>query len=197
MPLVTIVVTTACGSMTHGTARGAQGSSAAAGGLAVSELNAFTDDAFDVRMWRSEDLDGDGDRDVVAVLEEKAREPDKSRTLLVLRRSPDGRLERAVENPSAILPASHGGTLGDPLRELVAHKGGFVLTFEGGSRELWSRRYAFDYVPSRKTWMLTTLSTRVLDRHEGGAKERQFVVGDFGDVPLSDFDPESLPDEGT
>lgn len=194
LPLAAIVATTACASMARDTGQQGPGASAVAGELAGSELAAFTDDAFYVRTWRSEDLDGDGDRDVVAILEEKTKGADRPRTLLVLRRSADGRLERTVENRNAIPPASHGGTLGDPLRELVAHKGGFALIFEGGSRELWSRRYAFDYVPARKTWMLTTLHTRVLDRHEGDAREKQFGVRDFGNVSVSEFDPQSLPD---
>ena len=162
-----------------------------------SELSAAIGETFAVRMWRSADLDGDGDLDVVAVLSERdAYTPETPRTLLVLRRSANGRLERALENRNAVLPESQGGTLGDPLRDLNVMKNGFVLAFEGGSRELWSRHYTFEFVPSRATWFLTEFGSSVLDRHEGGTEQKRFDTRDFGEISAADFDPESLPVEG-
>ncbi|GAB3380220.1 hypothetical protein [Lysobacter fragariae] len=164
---------------------------------ASDELSAFTGDDFDVRMWRSADLDGDGDADVIAVLSERgAAGSGGARTLLLLRRSPDGHLERVVENRDAILPESRGGMLGDPLRDLIADKNGFVLVFEGGSREMWSRRYSFDYVPSANTWMLREFNSSVLDRQEGTTEQKRFDARDFGEISISQFAPDSLPVEG-
>src|SRR3546814_1782976 len=86
---------------------------------------------------------------------------------MILRGAADGSFEQVVSNPDAILCPSCGGMMGDPLSEVEVHPGGFVLAFEGGSRELWSRTYGFAYSQARDGWYLERVDMKVLDRIDG------------------------------
>lgn len=159
----------------------------------VAQLSAFVEDPSTVRIASTADLDNDGDLDLIAVIANRnADASDTPRTLLMLRRAANGRLERAVENKNAVLPESRGGTMGDPLRDLTARAGGFTLSFEGGSRELWSHQYSFQYAPDRDTWLLTEFKDSVLDRHDGRNEQSILSARDFGDVTVAEFDPDAL-----
>lgn len=159
----------------------------------ASEISAFIGPSSKVRISRAADLDGDGDLDLVAVIAKNDVAPsDVPRTLLLLKRAADGRLERAVENANAVLAEDRGGTMSDPLQDLTARRGGFTLNFEGGSRELWSHQYSFEYVSGRGTWLLTEFRENVLDRHEGKNEQRTLRPSDFGEVTAADFDPDAL-----
>lgn len=159
-----------------------------------TELSGFVDDPSTVRIARSVDLDNDGDLDLIAVVANRGTDASGApRTLLLLKRSATGHLERAVENRNAVLPENRGGTMGDPLRDLEVQPGGFTLSFEGGSRELWSLQYSFRYAPRRDTWLLTEFKESVLDRLEGRTVQRIQSTGDFGDVTVAEFDPDALP----
>lgn len=159
----------------------------------VTQLSAFVGDPSAVHIARTADLDNDGDLDLIAVIANRNTDAsDAPRTLLLLTRAANGRLERAVDNKNAVLPESRGGTMGDPLRDLTVRAGGFTLSFEGGSRELWSHQYSFQYAPDRDTWLLTEFKDSVLDRHDGSNERRTLSVHDFGDVTVAEFDPDAL-----
>src|SRR3546814_7657510 len=91
---------------------------------------------------------------------------------MILRGAADGSFEQVVSNPDAILCPSCGGMMGDPLSEVEVHPGGFVLAFEGGSRELWSRTYGFAYSQARDGWYLERVDMKVLDRIDGRGEDK-------------------------
>ena len=159
-----------------------------------AELSRFVPAEATLRMSARGDLDGDGDEDaLIAVESDGAGASNAPRALYLLRRGADGALELAVRSPQAILCRSCGGMMGDPLQGMRAGRGEFTLRFEGGSRELWSSEYRFEYVPGRDAWQLAGIVFDGFDRADGSSAQRSSVPADFGDVPLADFDPENFP----
>ena len=140
------------------------------------------------------DLDGDGDEDALLVVERAGADAATSpRALLLLRRDAAGALQTAATGPDAILCRRCGGMMGDPLQGLRVGRGEFTLRFEGGSRELWSSEFRFEYVRDRDTWRLTGIAHGGFDRADGKSAERRLTAADFGDVPLASFDPQNYP----
>lgn len=138
------------------------------------------------QLVRWADLDADGDTDA-AVVAWPASDL-TPRMLLILGRRSDGSFERLVANANAVPPVAGGGMLGDPLRGIDTRTGGFTLRLEGGSRELWSRAYRFDFSREARTWLLSELTENVVDRNDGVAKETRETHRDFGNVPIQQFD---------
>lgn len=83
--------------------------------------------------------------------------------------------------------------MGDPLQGLRIDSGGFTLRFEGGSRELWSSEYRFEYVRDRDGWRLAGIVFAGVDRADGRDALRTRGPADFGDVLLAGFDPGDVP----
>lgn len=140
------------------------------------------------------DFDNDGDEDILAVF---ARDADRSSTsprgLLLLRRGEHRRLSKVLDNPTAILCFRCGGMLGDPLQEVRIGPSEITLRFEGGSRELWSSEYRFEYAQGRDLWLLTSIVHGGLDRTGGGSVERRLTPTDFGEVSMATFSSEDYP----
>lgn len=154
----------------------------------AADIARFIPDDTMVRMEKRGDLDGDGDQDVLLVLQEKTQAESAPRTLTILRGAADGSFEKVIENPNAILCQSCGGMMGDPLSDIEIHAGGFVLAFEGGSRELWSRTYGFAYSKSGDDWQLERIGRKVLDRIDGHQEDSHATREQIGAVSIKDFD---------
>lgn len=138
------------------------------------------------------DVDGDGEQDVLLILQKKAHAASAPRALMILRGAADGFFQKVVENPDAILCPSCGGIMGDPLSDVRIRPGGFVLMFEGGSRETWSRTYSFAYSKTSGDWTLGRIDTKVLDRIDGRSEENHTTCEQTGAVSIKDFDAASM-----
>ena len=154
------------------------------------ELSAFLPPGTSLRLAERGDIDGDGDQDAVIVLEagdgDAASQP---RTLLLLRRDADGRLQRAIESPRAISCRRCGGMMGDPLQGIRIAPGVLTLRFEGGSRELWSKEFRFTSALGGEDWWLTGVMHRGFDRADGGkGTERTLSREEIDEVSLASFD---------
>ncbi len=161
----------------------------------TAELLQFTPDPSRIRMERRGDLDGDGDEDVLLVLAPRPGADTRfdSRTLLVLVRGADGKLAKAVDNPEAIPCERCGGMMGDPLQDISIDKSGFTLRLEGGSRELWSQTFRFDYSRKDAMWMLVSIKQGGADRATGDVAGKRRSVEDFGAIPLDRFSIGEFP----
>lgn len=160
-----------------------------------AELSASLSPGTSLGLTAHGDIDGDGDQDAVIVLDggegDAARQP---RTLLLLRRDADGRLQRAIESPRAISCRRCGGMMGDPLQGIRMAPGVLTLRFEGGSRELWSSEFQFTPAPGRDAWRLTGVTHHSFDRGEGGkGTERTLGAEEIGEVSLASFDASQFP----
>lgn len=147
-----------------------------------------------IRAVAQGDLDGDGDEDALIVIEHDAGHAASApRGLLLLRRGVDGDMHEVLESPEAILCQKCGGMTGDPLQGIHIGNGEFTLRFEGGSRELWSSEYRFEYVRDRDFWLLTGVVHGGLDRADGRSTQRRLAASDFGEVSLKSFHPDDYP----
>ena len=157
-----------------------------------ADIARFVSNGVVVRMEKRGDLDGDGDLDVLLVLQKKASAESAPRTLMILRGAANGSFEKVIENPNAILCQSCGGMMGDPLSDVKIRADEFALIFEGGSRELWSRTYSFAYSKTDGDWNLERIDMKVLDRIDGRKEESHATREQIGAVSIEDFDAASM-----
>ncbi len=153
-----------------------------------TDVTGFVPDDTIVRMEKRGDLDGDGDQDVLLVLRSKGQAESAPRTLMILRGTTDGSFEKVMENRNAILCQSCGGMMEDPLSDIEIHSDGFTVTFEGGSRELWSRTYSFAYSETEDDWHLDRIDGKMLDRIDGNQDESHATREQIGAISIRDFD---------
>jgi len=78
--------------------------------------------------------------------------------------------------------------MGDPLSDATIGPGGFVIAFEGGSRELWSRRYTFAYSRDDDDWHLDRIDEKVSDRISGHQEGKQTTRTQIGAASIKNFD---------
>lgn len=161
----------------------------------AAEWAPFVPDPSRIRMERRGDLDGDGDEDALLVLAPRPGADARfdPRTLLVLLRGADGKFAKAIDNPDAIHCERCGGMMGDPLQDISIDKSGFTLRLEGGSRELWSQTFRFDYSRKDAMWMLVSIEEGGADRATGNAARKRRSVEDFGMIPLDRFSIKEFP----
>ncbi len=166
------------------------------------ELSTFISSGQVIREQYVADLDNDGDDDLLLVAEspfvqdEKYASQDKNRheprTIMLLRRNKTGSFELAASNNKLVPCKACGGTMGDPLSKISAEEGKFKVLLEGGSRELWSREYQFDYEASSNSWVLSKVDEGMADRLTNDASSGVRTAADFGVVTLEQFDPEKI-----
>ena len=157
-----------------------------------AELSVFVPAGATLRLSARGDIDADGDEDALVVYAPASATDDTPRTLLLLLRGVGGALRKSVENPDAILCRKCGGMMGDPLQQIRVGLGEFTLRFEGGSRELWSSEFRFEYAQDRGIWKLAEIAFTSLDRIDGTSAEKQQGPADFGDVTFAEFDAASF-----
>lgn len=144
------------------------------------------------------DLNGDGRRDYLLVLEKvSAREYDPGkeqgeRPLLVLVREPGGALRVAARNDHVVYCAACGGMFGDPFEGVEARAETFTIYHYGGSAWRWRADYTFRYVPAAGTWRLAKVIELSYHTAEPDKMQRTtFIAPDhFGEIDLADFHPE-------
>ncbi|WP_242165410.1 hypothetical protein [Lysobacter sp. M15] len=153
-----------------------------------SDIFAFVPEGAVIRIERRGDLDADGDIDVLLAVENKSADESAPRSLVLLRSAGSGTLEKAVDNPDAILCRSCGGTMGDPLADISVKAGEFSLRFEGGSRELWAREYRFVYTREVDDWLLEGVVNSTLDRINGEQQQSKATSSDIDPVSIKAFD---------
>lgn len=144
------------------------------------------------------DLNGDGLRDYVLVLEkvsEREYDPGKEggeRPLLVLVREPGGALRVAARNDRLVYCAACGGVFGDPFEGIEAGAESFTVYHYGGSGWRWRADYTFRYVRAAGAWRLAKVVEVSYHAAEPDKLQRwTFIAPDhFGDIDLADFHPD-------
>ncbi|WP_231118164.1 hypothetical protein [Lysobacter silvisoli] len=144
------------------------------------------------------DLDGDGREDALLIVDPPSAADAKlgegaPRSVLVLIRDADGRLQAARRSDKLVPCARCGGIAGDPFGYLRVHPGGFTVLLEGGSRERWSDEFVFDYSAPQQDWLLAKAVRSVVDTETGQDKRIELRVDDFGEVRFEAFDRDRLP----
>jgi len=162
------------------------------------ELKPFAAKNESILAYEYADLNGDGTRDVVFIVEPKfdendprAREDEGIRTLKIAIRVPGGGLKVVKESRKAALCRSCGGMLGDPFESLSAGAKGFSISHYGGSSWRWMTTYSFAYSRRDNTWQLVEVEESSFHTsNPDDMKSKTYKPPrHFGKIDIVDFDP--------
>jgi hypothetical protein len=169
-----------------------------------NEVRRFVDKGMKPLSLVSADLNGDGLKDFILVLERqksKQSDPDiedRQRPLLILIRQLDGTLKENKRNDKIVFCSTCGGMVGDPFLEVRAAKKTFTVSHYGGSAWRWSVEYTFKYSRIDNTWQLVNVKEGSFHASEAGSsKTLDFTPSkDYGKIDIADFDPEKWKGQG-
>lgn len=152
----------------------------------------------------SADLNGDGTKDFILVLEDQ--KPKKSeedfeegfRSLLILVRGADGKLSLAKRNNDIVYCRTCGGVFGDPFDSVEVGLKTFTVHLYGGSSWRWSYGYKFNYSRIDKTWQLVRVEESTFHTSEPDKAKTKIYTPpkDFGKIDIADFEPENYLKKG-
>ena len=148
----------------------------------------------------SADLNGDGLKDYILVLErenpslkdDETDFPKNQRPLLILIRSTDNKLTEAKRNELIVMCSECGGMMGDPFMGVKVARNTFTVNHYGGSAWRWSVDYKFNYSRIDKTWQLVRIentSFHASDVNKTFNRKIMTPPKHFGKVDIADFDP--------
>jgi hypothetical protein len=164
-----------------------------------AEVQPFVESGTKAIALEAADLNGDGRKDFVLVLERENPSKDENdfpvnqRPLLILLRGEDGKLAEAKRNERVVMCSQCGGVFGDPFEGVTAAPNTFTVMFYGGSNWRWAYSYKFNYSRLDKTWQLVRAEeTEYHTSDPDKMKTRVFTPPNhFGKIGISDFDPEN------
>jgi len=162
------------------------------------EVKPFVEQRTKPIALESADLNGDGLKDYILVLERENPLkddddfPKNERPLLILVRGADNKLTAAKRNESIVMCSKCGGMMGDPFEGVTVAKNTFTVTHYGGSAWRWSVDYKFNYSRIDKTWQLVRIEQTSFHASEPEKTLKRKVMTppkNFGKVDIADFDP--------
>lgn len=162
-----------------------------------AEVAAFVEKDTKAIALESADLNGDGIKDFVLVLED-LKESDEAergrRSLLILTGGANNKLTLAKRNDKGVVFCrTCGGIFGDPFASIEAGLKAFTVNMYGGSNWRWSYSYKFNYSRIDKTWQLVRVEESSF--HTSDPEKIKTVVHtppkNFGKIDIADFDPEN------
>jgi hypothetical protein len=166
------------------------------------EVKPFVEDGAKPIALESADLNGDGLKDYILVLErENPTEKDEydypknQRPLLILVRGTDNKLTEAKRNETIVMCSACGGMMGDPFTGVTVGKNTFTVSHYGGSAWRWTADYKFNYSRIDKTWQLVRIektSFHAVDQNKTLKRKIMTPPKDFGKVDIADFDPSAF-----
>ena len=163
------------------------------------EVKPFVEQRTKPIALESADLNGDGLKDYILVLERENPSlkdendfPKNQRPLLILVRGADNKLSAAKQNELIIMCSECGGMMGDPFAGVSVAKNTFTVSHYGGSAWRWSVEYKFNYSRIDRTWQLVRIeeeSFHASDPQKTRKHKIKTPPKNFGKVDIADFDP--------
>jgi len=156
------------------------------------ELKSFAARSESILAYEYADLNGDGARDVVFVVEPDKTDDEGIRTLKIAIRMPGGGLKVVKENRKVAFCRSCGGVFGDPFEGLSASARGFSVSHYGGSNWRWANSFSFAYSRRDDTWQLVEVEESSFHTsNPDDMKTKTYKPPrHFGKIDIADFDPE-------
>jgi len=164
-----------------------------------AELRPFVQKGYSVLSLDEVDLNRDGRKETVLVIEADDTTNDEGpRSLLLFSRTPAGKLTLASRNDKAILCRRCGGIFGDPYEGMDFQAGGFTLLHYGGSNWRWRLDIRFAWSRRDQTWQLVEVDTESFHTSDpdNGKSRRYRPPRDFGLINLAGFDYENWEGRG-
>lgn len=172
-----------------------------------AEVMPFVENGTKAIALESADLNGDGMKDFILVLERQISEDEQSdypkdqRPLLILVRDKDNKLTEAKRNESMVMCSQCGGIFGDPFAGITIGKNTFTVNHYGGSAWRWTADYTFNYSRIDKTWQLVKIEKtsyhNVRPMKETLEKTVLTPPKDFGKVDIADFNADDFDEYNT
>ena len=169
------------------------------------EVKPFVEQQSKPIALESADLNGDGLKDYILVLEREKPSlkdehgfPKNQRPLLILVRGTGNKLTVAKRNELIVMCSECGGMMGDPFVGLTVAKNTFTVNHYGGSAWRWSTDYRFNYSRIDKTWQLVRIeetSFHASDPDKTLKRKIRTPPKHFGKVDIADFDPSKFEKE--
>lgn len=164
-----------------------------------AEVKPFVEQHTKPITLESADLNGDGLKDYILVLERESPTekdeydyPKKQRPLLILVRGAGSKLTEAKRNETIVMCSECGGMMGDPFMGVTVGKNTFTVNHYGGSAWRWTVDYRFNYSRIDRTWQLVRIvktSFHAADQNKTLKSKIMTPPKDFGKVDIADFDP--------
>jgi len=158
------------------------------------ELRPFVPKGYSVLSLDEADLNRDGRKETVLVIETDDTTNDEGpRSLLLFSRTPAGKLTLASRNDKAILCRGCGGIFGDPYEGMNFQPDGFTLLHYGGSNWRWREDFRFAWSRRDRTWQLVAVDSLSFHTSNPNKQTRKQArpPRDFGLINLADFDYEN------
>ena len=163
------------------------------------EVKPFVEQRTKPIALESADLNGDGLKDYILVLERENPPlkdendfPKNQRPLLILVRGADNKLTAAKRNETIVMCSECGGMMGDPFAGVTVAKNTFTVNHYGGSAWRWSADYRFNYSRIDKTWQLVRIEETSFHASDPTKTLKRKIMTPpkyFGKVDIADFDP--------
>jgi hypothetical protein len=163
------------------------------------EVKPFVENETKPIALESADLNGDGLKDYILVLErahptekDEYDYPKNQRPLLILVRGTDDKLTEAKRNEVVVMCSECGGMMGDPFMGVTVGRNTFTVNHYGGSAWRWTSDYKFNYSRIDRTWQLVRIektSFHAADPIRTLKRKIMTPPKDFGKVDVADFDP--------
>lgn len=172
----------------------------------VAPVKQFIERGSCVLDLQSSDLNGDGLKDYILVLERSKFQKDQDgdpigqRPLLIILGKPNGEVHLAKRNDRIVYCSTCGGMLGDPFIGVSAGKKTFTVEHYGGSAWRWSNKATFNYSRRDRTWQLVrveheTFNVNMTDEDGGIGGDhkvtRETPPKNYGKIDIADFDPDN------
>lgn len=171
-----------------------------------AEVKPFIEKGYVANALEAADLNGDGTKDYVLVVNiprgEKAQYDDigdEPRQTLILVRDSAGKLTLAARNDRVAFCRGCGGVFGDPFAGITVKPGRFTVMNYGGSNDRWSDEYTFAYSKRDQTWQLVRVEESTFRATDPNRTMRTVIrtpPKDFGLINFADFDPEKYRGKG-
>lgn len=162
------------------------------------ELKPFAAENESILAYEYADLNGDGTRDVVFIVEPKKTNDEGVRTLKIAIRMPGGALKVVKQNRKVAFCRSCGGVFGDPFEGLSASTKGFSVSHYGGSNWRWANSFSFAYSKRDNTWQLVEVEESSFHTsNPDDMKTKTYKPPrHFGKIDIADFDPDKFQGVG-
>ena len=164
-----------------------------------AEVKPFVEQGTKPIALESADLNGDGLKDYILVLERENPPskdeygfPKNQRPLLILVRDANNKLSAAKRNELIVMCSECGGMMGDPFVGVTVARNTFTVNHYGGSAWRWSVDFRFNYSRIDKTWQLVRIGEESFNANEPNKTFKRKIrtpPKDFGKVDIADFDP--------
>ncbi|HEX8460069.1 MAG TPA: hypothetical protein VF623_01510 [Segetibacter sp.] len=154
------------------------------------KIKQFIPEGYHIYDTASGDINGDGMRDYVLVLNSNTENANSKgdRPLIVLTGAAKGKFELLARNDNVVLCTTCGGIFGDPYNKISVEGQLIAIEHKVGGNYQWSRIITFKYKADTKEMVLNEDIIRSFEKSSpNNQKSIASNKNDFGVLPFTDY----------